>query len=170
MSDGESDTDYLALFDAAPDPMVILDSEGLVLDVNERLESLFGYPRELLLGKPAELLVPGLLRATQTPAEPSQAGPRFLAELCGVRRDSSQFPAEISVSQMRCSGESLTIASIRDGTNRQNVDEKFRRLLEAAPDAMVITDQEGQIQLVNAQVEAGSATASRSSSASESRC
>ena len=151
-----SDTDYLALFDAAPDAMVILDSEGLVLDVNERLESLFGYPRDQLLGKSAELLVSGLFRAANAPPDPSQTRPNTgsFAELYGLRRDGTQFPAEISVSQIRRSGESLTIAAIRDGTTRQKVDEKFRRLLEAAPDAMVIIDQAGHIQLVNAQVEA----------------
>jgi two-component system, LuxR family, sensor kinase FixL len=150
----ESDTDYLALFDASPDAMVILDSDGLVLDVNERLESLFGYPRDLLLGQSAELLVVGLWRAAHVPPDPTRPNGGPIADLYGLRRDGTQFPAEISVSQMLCSGESLTIAAIRDGTARKKVDDKFRRLLEAAPDAMVIIDQTGHIQLVNAQVEA----------------
>jgi len=107
--------------------MAVLDAEGLVLDVNERLEALFGYPRDLLLGQSAELLVSGLSRAAHAPPDPSQAGPKgSLAELYGLRRDGTQFPAEISVSLMLRSGESLTIAAIRDGTTRKKVDESQR--------------------------------------------
>lgn len=52
-------------------------------------------------------------------------------------------------------GEPLSILeSNRDITLRRQAEGKFRALLEAAPDAMIIADHRGRIQLVNAQVEA----------------
>jgi len=47
----------------------------------------------------------------------------------------------------------LVTAAIRDISDRKALDEQFRGLLEAAPDAMVIVDAEGRITLVNSQTE-----------------
>jgi PAS domain S-box-containing protein len=60
---------------------------------------------------------------------------------------------EISLSPLETEEGMLVSSAIRDITARKKAEEKFRGLLEAAPDAIVIVDKDGQITLVNAQTE-----------------
>jgi PAS domain S-box-containing protein len=74
-------------------------------------------------------------------------------QLAGRRRDGSTFPAEISLSAIDTDQGILVTAAVRDVTSRQQVEARFRGLIEAAPDAMVCVDDSGRITMVNAQVE-----------------
>ena len=73
--------------------------------------------------------------------------------LLAVRKDGSEFPAEISLSSIEVESGALAIAAIRDITDRQSAERRFEQLLEAAPDAIVGVDEAGRIMLVNQQVE-----------------
>ncbi|HEY0713526.1 MAG TPA: PAS domain S-box protein, partial [Polyangia bacterium] len=150
---------FRGLLEAAPDAMVIVGADGRIALVNSQTEKLFGYRREEMLGRPVELLVPEHFRrtqpgrriggATQLRARSIEGG----LDLYGRRKDGSEFPCEISLAPMESEGERLVTAAIRDITARKKVEAKFRALLEAAPDAMVIIDNHGRIVLVNSRTE-----------------
>jgi PAS domain S-box-containing protein len=74
-------------------------------------------------------------------------------ELYGRRKDGSEFPIEISLSPLETEEGTLVSSAIRDITERKQAEDKFRALLESAPDAMVIVGRDGRIALVNAQTE-----------------
>jgi protein-histidine pros-kinase len=74
-------------------------------------------------------------------------------ELYARRKDGSEFPVEISLSPLETEEGTLVTAAIRNITDRKKIEAKFRGLLEAAPDAIVIVGQNGRIVLVNQQTE-----------------
>ncbi|GAA3780119.1 hypothetical protein GCM10023083_15540 [Streptomyces phyllanthi] len=156
---GTDEERFRGLLEAAPDAMVIVDDTGTIRLVNAQTETLFGYQRDELLGHPVEILIPSRFHAHHTRHRDGYATTRQVRpmgaglELHGLRKDGSEFPVEISLSPLETADGLLVSAAVRDVSERKAAEERFRGLLEAAPDAMVIVDDTGTIRLVNAQTE-----------------
>src|SRR5712691_9610416 len=154
-----TDSEFEKFLEGAPDAMVCVDGEGRIVNVNGQVERLFGYRREEILGQSVELLVPERFRGAHIHDRRSyfeKPGVRPMGaglELYGRRKDGTEFPVEISLSPIETERGTLAMSAIRDLTDRRVAEEKFRGLLESAPDAMVIVDRAGRIVLVNAQTE-----------------
>ncbi|MCM2257756.1 MAG: PAS domain S-box protein [Vicinamibacteria bacterium] len=152
-------TRFRGLLDAAPDALLIAGPEGRILLANREAQRLFGYGADEITGLAVDALVPAAVRGRH-PAHRAaffkDPGTRAMGagrELSGLRRDGSEFPAEISLSPLDSDVGPLVAAAVRDVTERRRVEARFRGLLEAAPDAMVIVDEAGRIVLVNSQTE-----------------
>lgn len=150
---------FKALLDSAPDAMIIANEKGEIVLINQQTETLFGYVRDELIGKPVEILIPDDFRSRhkghrdQYFSDPKVRAMGAGLELFAMRRDGTKFPVEISLSPLQTEEGLLVSASVRDITDRKKAEEKFRSLLNAAPDATVIVDEKGVIQMINLQTE-----------------
>jgi PAS domain S-box-containing protein len=157
---------YRELLMAAPDAMVVVNQGGEIVLLNAQAEKQFGYPRDALIGQKvtniipegfAERLIADGLRSPQD-ALAQQIGTGI--ELVALRRDGSEFPIEIMLSPLESPSGILVTAAIRDISVRKaaeaelaRTEQRYRGLLEAAPDSMVVVNQGGEIVLLNAQAE-----------------
>ncbi|WP_420461596.1 PAS domain S-box protein [Candidatus Palauibacter sp.] len=122
-----ADRDYRAVFEASPDAMLVVDSDGVIRDLNPQALSMFGWSREEVEGSGVERLVPAGVRSRheQHRRHYSEAPrPRPMGqglELQALRQDGTTFPVEISLSPGKlASGPEHVICTIRDltGWNR----------------------------------------------------
>lgn len=151
------------LLDAAlhsgPIAMLIVDASGHIVLVNRQAEHLFGYAHDALLGQSIDLLVPDAVRAAhpalragylQDAAErPMGAG----RELHAQRHDGSTFPVEIALKPIRHGDEVYVLGVVVDISARRRLERRFEQAVEAAPNAMLMTDASGRIVLVNRETE-----------------
>ena len=116
---------FKALFETAPDAMVVIDASGLIILSNPQAERLFGYPPAGLSGLPVDALVPARVRQVHEMHRASYISePRVRPmgkgqELSGVRLDGSEFPAEIGLSPIESEDGRFYVASIRDISETQ---------------------------------------------------
>ena len=58
MQDRRTEDLFRRVVDSAPNGMLIIDRKGTILLANVRMENLFGYDQQVLLGRPIETLIP----------------------------------------------------------------------------------------------------------------
>ena len=162
----ETGAKYSGLLEAAPDAMVVVNQAGEIVLLNVQAEKQFGYRRDALVGQKVNNIIPEgfaerlIADGTRTAADALAQQIGTGLELTGRRQDGSEFPIEIMLSPLESAEGILVTAAIRDISVRKDAEKhlaqmegRYRGLLEAAPDAMVVVNQDGEIVLLNVQAE-----------------
>ncbi|MGH8667575.1 MAG: PAS domain S-box protein [Burkholderiales bacterium] len=162
----DSDARFRLVVEAAPNAMIMVDAGGAIQLLNSQAERLFGYQRSELLGQSIEILIPHNERAMHRAVRgaymraPETRRMGAGRDLFGLRRDGVEVPIEIGLNPIATRAGNFVLASIIDITERKRTDlalraseERFRLLVEDAPNAMIMVDQAGKIVLLNAEAE-----------------
>lgn len=148
-----------AQLEAAAGALLMVDKNGLIRTANQKAEALFGYGNGELTGQSVDQLVPERYRAgheglrkgffAHAETRPMGAG----RELFGKRRDGGEVPIEIGLNPIHTDEGAFVLANIIDISERKRAEERFRLVVEAAPNAMIMVDSKGLMTLVNQQAE-----------------
>ena len=147
------------ILQSSADAHVVTDQDGLIQGANQRAEELFGYGPGELDGKPIEILIPSEHREhhrelrTRYQSSPHARPMVSGLELHGQRKDGTVFRAEIALNPVETSEGLVVTSTIRKIDEADISEAYFRMLLESAPDAMIIIDDQGKIAIANAQSE-----------------
>jgi NtrC-family two-component system sensor histidine kinase KinB len=109
-----SEARYRGLLETAPAPVLTVDSLGLLRFFNAEAERVFGYPREEVLGREVEVLLPeGLFGGHRLDASPGERA------LYGSRKDGSRVQLEVRLSLVPEGDGTSLLALLRDVTERE---------------------------------------------------
>jgi formate hydrogenlyase transcriptional activator len=129
----ESHSDYdLADDGGRINAIVTTNREGRIIRVNTGAEKLLGYGPHELLGQMIEVLVPERLRTEHVlhrESEPARHHVRpfgAVTDLYVMRKDGSEFPADIMLIPMETDEGWIAVAIIRDITERKHAEEELR--------------------------------------------
>ena len=149
------------LLDISPDALVIVDPAGIITLVNAQTEAFFGYARSELLGQPLKLLLPQRFHTAHAGhmeryfSAPSTRPMGVGLNLIGRRKDSTEFPVEISLNPLLLDSKLHALASIRDMSAQRAAErERIRQaqqirlqadLINLAHDAIFVRDPVGRV-------------------------
>jgi len=127
---------FRQLLESAPDAIIVMDQTGKITLANSMTEKNFGYHVDELIGQSIEVLVPVRFRDKHVhhrdnyfnhPAtRPMGSG----IELTALRKDGSEFPAEISISPLETEEGILVTAVVRNITERKQTEQAMKRHAE----------------------------------------
>jgi two-component system, LuxR family, sensor kinase FixL len=128
----QAEEQFRLVVEAAPNAMIMVNTEGRITLVNTQAEAVFGYTREELIVQPIEMLVPEGFRSYHAGDrmgyfDDAQARPMGARrELFGRRKDGTEVPLEIGLNPIHTAEGLFVLASIVD------ISERKRAELEAA--------------------------------------
>lgn len=128
-----SEAKFRAVSESAIDAIIAADQYAQVISWNPAATRMFGFTAEEMIGQPLEKIVPERYRQAQRTAlaRVRAYGPAGLnghpMELTGVRKDGSEFAAELSVGFWQEGEKAFFTGIVRDVTDRKRSAEELRK-------------------------------------------
>jgi PAS domain S-box-containing protein len=160
----------LGILDASGDAVLAVAPDGSVAAANAMAAEVFAAPTAVLVGQPADLLVPQLAAVVRTLKDRRHAGDLTAgpagegSELSAIRLDGTRFPASVWVTPLRTRRGLLVAATVRDLTRRHETDARLEHYAARAQEhrdvagavlaavsevSVLVTDARGRVTAAN---------------------
>ena len=153
---------YEEILKNASEGILIVNKEGNIEFLNDKIENMFGYSRKELLNQKTEILLPFSLRQLHTKhrrkfiKDPKQRPMGHGLKLKALRKDKYEFPVEISLSYLKTNDNLWVMAFITDISERIKAEnqlkfeqERAQKYLDVAEVMVVALNAEGKITMIN---------------------
>jgi PAS domain S-box-containing protein len=153
---------YQQLLDTAPEAIVVVGPSGAIELVNRRTESLFGYARGAIVGRPLDVLIPdeshvgGAAELAHSLRRPSARPTGLRLALSGRREDGTEIPIEVSFTPLATAEGTVVSAVIHDARTREDdssagvTSDHLASAIDGMKDALALFDREDRLVLCNA--------------------
>jgi len=125
-----------AIFENSPDAFIQLDSNGEIIDWNDKAEDIWGYQKNEVIGKNFSIVMPppelGLNTGYRSCYQKSANIIGVIREAVGLRKNGEYFPLELRTSEIFHEGGSDYLVSARDITERKLSENKLLNAMNAA--------------------------------------
>ncbi|MHC4877678.1 MAG: PAS domain S-box protein [Planctomycetota bacterium] len=146
----ESAVKTRAILNATSDGVLTTDHRGIIETANAAAEGIFGYTAAELHGRNVSLLMPGPLRQKHDETLKrleltSEAVSLHHREVVGLKKDGTEFPLELSVSEVKLGDRRLFTGSLRDITERKRAVSQLRQFkttLDRLTDSIFVFDSQ----------------------------
>jgi diguanylate cyclase (GGDEF)-like protein/PAS domain S-box-containing protein len=141
-----------AVMEHVVEGVVSADEQGIILSFNPAAQEIFGYAADELVGQHIEVLIPEAVAGLNLLPVVREKSSRIIRDLPARRKDGSQYPMDLSVSEINLDGSPLYIGIMRDISDRKKSEQELglaARIFESIGEATVITDAENNIVSVN---------------------
>ena len=155
----QNELTFQLMVEASPNALLLANSEGKIVYLNYFAEKLFKYKKQELIGQDLSIMIPDRFKKRhpdlfksyfQNPLN-REMGAKH--ELYGMKKGGDEFPVEIGLSSIATVEGNLVLASVIDISERTKANDRFRLVVESAPNAIVLVSKDGIISLVNKQTE-----------------
>ncbi|WP_283811665.1 PAS domain S-box protein [Bradyrhizobium sp. UNPF46] len=158
----ESEARFRGVLAASPDAVIMISAAGVIEFASDRVTDIFGYAPDELVGSSIEVLIPERFRGEhsyQLKAYFRKPTSRMMGGgllLYGRRKNTTEFPAEISISPIILADRYAAIAAVRDVSSRRTLEalqqgaaealreseERLRYFIKYSPAAIAMLDNE----------------------------
>jgi PAS domain S-box-containing protein len=139
------------IVESAMDAIIAVEGNRRILLFNGAAEKMFRCQAEDAVGQTLERFIPELCRAAQSSdiqtfrsADCASLPTSGAIGVTGLRGDGEEFPIEASISMFKIEGRTFHILIMRDSSERRRAEKRFRRLIENAPNGIVMINAEGK--------------------------
>ena len=122
---------YKAILETTVDAIITIDSQGIVQTFNAAAEKLFGYRAEEVIGNNVKMLMPAPYRSehdSYLDRYLKTGVPKIIGlgrQVTGLRKDGTEFPMDLAVSEVPLKDKRLFTGIVRDVTERKRLEEQL---------------------------------------------